>query len=97
MSFYRLTMATYHAEVTTGSMIYAGTTGHVFITLIGTEGESERIRLNNFGRFTTETVSRHEDKDWEAVLPMSSFNLRLFLKYQPGQLIRCMNMMFSGE
>ncbi|KAL2089480.1 hypothetical protein ACEWY4_014170 [Coilia grayii] len=44
-------MPDYNVTVTTGSMIHAGTTGHAYITLIGTEGESEQTKMSNFGRF----------------------------------------------
>ncbi|XP_031430649.1 hydroperoxide isomerase ALOXE3 [Clupea harengus] len=84
-------MATYHAEVTTGSMIYAGTTGHVFITLIGTEGESERIRLNNFGRFTTETT-------WTFTVstPFTLGSL-LLVKLEKKQYLPCENEWFCSK
>ncbi|XP_056150863.1 hydroperoxide isomerase ALOXE3-like [Lampris incognitus] len=42
-------MAVYSLEVTTGDMAYSGTTDCVFVTLTGTEGESERTKLDNFG------------------------------------------------
>ncbi|XP_023262819.1 hydroperoxide isomerase ALOXE3-like [Seriola lalandi dorsalis] len=42
-------MAEYKLEVTTGEMPYAGTWDHVFITLFGNEGQSERIELDNYG------------------------------------------------
>ncbi|XP_056302881.1 hydroperoxide isomerase ALOXE3 [Danio aesculapii] len=42
--------AVYEVEVTTGSMAHAGTFDNIFITLIGTEGESERTKLDTYGR-----------------------------------------------
>lgn len=44
-----MTMAEYKLEVTTGNMQHAGTFDHVYVTLIGTKGESERTELDNFG------------------------------------------------
>lgn len=50
--------AIYEVEVTTGSMTHAGTYDNIFITLIGTQGESERTRLDSYGRdFKTGMVS----------------------------------------
>uniref|UniRef100_A0A673A7N2 Hydroperoxide isomerase ALOXE3-like n=1 Tax=Sphaeramia orbicularis TaxID=375764 RepID=A0A673A7N2_9TELE len=42
-------MAEYKLQVTTGSMKKAGTFDHIFVTLIGTNGQSERTDLDNFG------------------------------------------------
>uniref|UniRef100_A0A671WXM6 Si:dkey-17e16.9 n=1 Tax=Sparus aurata TaxID=8175 RepID=A0A671WXM6_SPAAU len=42
-------MAEYKLEVTTGNMTNAGTFDHVFATLIGTGGKSERTELDNYG------------------------------------------------
>ncbi|GLD49377.1 hydroperoxide isomerase ALOXE3-like isoform X1 [Lates japonicus] len=42
-------MAEYKLELTTGDMQYAGTLDHIFVTLFGNEGQSERTELNNFG------------------------------------------------
>ncbi|CAG5928011.1 unnamed protein product [Menidia menidia] len=42
-------MAEYKLEVTTGSMQNAGTLDHIYIILFGTEGQSERTELDNFG------------------------------------------------
>ncbi|TNN65665.1 Hydroperoxide isomerase ALOXE3 [Liparis tanakae] len=47
--FYRLTMVQYKIEVTTGVMKSAGTWDHIYVTLFGTEGQSERTELDNFG------------------------------------------------
>lgn len=44
-----MTMAEYKIQVTTGNMQDAGTFDHVYVTLIGTKGESERTELDNFG------------------------------------------------
>nr|XP_043904896.1 hydroperoxide isomerase ALOXE3-like [Solea senegalensis] len=47
-------MAEYKIEVSTGDMQDAGTWDHVFLTLFGNEGQSERTDLDNFGwDFTT--------------------------------------------
>lgn len=51
-------MAEYKLEVTTGDMQYAGTWDHIFVTLFGHEGQSERTELDNLGiDFSTGTVS----------------------------------------
>ena len=51
-------MAEYKLEVSTGDMEYAGTWDHIYVTLFGTEGQSERTELDNYGTdFTTGTVS----------------------------------------
>ncbi|XP_029984479.1 hydroperoxide isomerase ALOXE3-like [Sphaeramia orbicularis] len=42
-------MAKYKVEVTTGDMDYAGTWDRIYVTLIGTKGQSERTELNSFG------------------------------------------------
>ncbi|XP_051265569.1 hydroperoxide isomerase ALOXE3 [Dicentrarchus labrax] len=42
-------MAEYKLEVTTGNMTNAGTLDYIHVTLIGTEGKSERTELDNFG------------------------------------------------
>ncbi|XP_071386318.1 hydroperoxide isomerase ALOXE3-like [Centroberyx affinis] len=42
-------MAEYKLEVTTGDIPHAGTFDYIFVTLIGTEGESERTELDNYG------------------------------------------------
>ena len=57
-SFYRLIMAEYKLEVTTGDMKCAGTWDHIYVTLFGTGGQSERTELDNFGSdHVTGTVS----------------------------------------
>ncbi|KAL2090268.1 hypothetical protein ACEWY4_014956 [Coilia grayii] len=55
-------MLTYKVSVTTGSMLHAGTCGNAFITLTGTEGKSDKIKLqtagqNMIGETETTTVS----------------------------------------
>ena len=51
-------MAEYKLDVTTGDWKYAGTWDHIHVTLFGTEGQSERTELDNFGLdFKTGTVS----------------------------------------
>ena len=42
-------MCMYQVHVTTGDRLRAGTNDHVFVTLVGTNGESERTELNNYG------------------------------------------------
>ncbi|CAB1430649.1 unnamed protein product [Pleuronectes platessa] len=43
-------MAEYKLEVSTGYMPSAGTWDHVYVTLIGSDGESEKTELDNWGR-----------------------------------------------
>ncbi|XP_075869647.1 hydroperoxide isomerase ALOXE3-like [Nelusetta ayraudi] len=43
-------MAEYKVEVTTGNLVKAGTDDHVYVTLFGINGQSERTELDNFGR-----------------------------------------------
>uniref|UniRef100_A0A8C5I457 Si:dkey-17e16.9 n=1 Tax=Gouania willdenowi TaxID=441366 RepID=A0A8C5I457_GOUWI len=54
-------MAEYKLAVTTGNMINAGTVDHIYVTLFGTKGESERTKLDKFGlnflQNTTHTYS----------------------------------------
>ncbi|XP_059212421.1 hydroperoxide isomerase ALOXE3-like [Centropristis striata] len=53
-------MAEYKLEVTTGDLQHAGTWDHIFVTLFGTEGQSERMKLDNFGfDFTTGTTGSY--------------------------------------
>ncbi|KAM9840256.1 hydroperoxide isomerase ALOXE3-like [Aulostomus maculatus] len=40
-------MTAYTLEVTTGSVLHTGTFDHVYVTLIGTEGQSERTQLTS--------------------------------------------------
>lgn len=42
-------MAKYNVEVTTGNLDYSGTFDLIFVTLIGSDGESDPIQLNVFG------------------------------------------------
>lgn len=42
-------MAEYRVEVTTGNLKKAGTWDHIFVTLFGSEGQSERTEFNNWG------------------------------------------------
>ncbi|XP_037606919.1 hydroperoxide isomerase ALOXE3-like [Sebastes umbrosus] len=56
-------MAEYKLEVTTGDRQYAGTWDHIYVTLFGTEGQSERTELDNFGTdFTTGTTGNYTVK-----------------------------------
>ena len=51
-------MATYKLEVTTGNLDLSGTLDHIFITLFGEDGESERTELEKLGsEFVTGAVS----------------------------------------
>ncbi|XP_034383388.1 hydroperoxide isomerase ALOXE3-like [Cyclopterus lumpus] len=53
-------MAEYKLEVTTGDMKYSGTNDHIYVTLFGTEGQSERTELDNFGTdFSTGTTGTY--------------------------------------
>ncbi|XP_042245482.1 hydroperoxide isomerase ALOXE3-like [Thunnus maccoyii] len=53
-------MAEYKLEVSTGDMEYAGTWDHIYVTLFGTEGQSERTELDNYGTdFTTGTTGTY--------------------------------------
>lgn len=42
-------MAEYRVEVTTGNLRKAGTWDHIFVTLIGSEAQSDRTEFNNWG------------------------------------------------
>ncbi|KAK5880029.1 hypothetical protein CesoFtcFv8_023098 [Champsocephalus esox] len=42
-------MAEYKLEVTTGAMQYAGTSDYMYVTLFGTEEQSERTLMDNYG------------------------------------------------
>ncbi|XP_068198242.1 hydroperoxide isomerase ALOXE3-like [Antennarius striatus] len=47
-------MAEYKLEVTTGNLKQAGTWDHIYVTLFGSKGQSDRTELDNFGLdFTT--------------------------------------------
>lgn len=51
-------MGEYKLTVTTGDMKHAGTIDRIYITLFGTEGQSERTELDNIGiDFKLGTVS----------------------------------------
>ncbi|XP_061785003.2 hydroperoxide isomerase ALOXE3-like [Nerophis lumbriciformis] len=56
-------MAEYKLDVTTGELVGAGTWDHILITLFGTEGQSERMELNNWGvDFITGTTGTYTVK-----------------------------------
>ncbi|XP_042369614.1 hydroperoxide isomerase ALOXE3-like, partial [Plectropomus leopardus] len=56
-------MAEYKLEVTTGDKQYAGTWDHIYVTLFGTEGQSERTELDNYGfDFSTGTTGTYTVK-----------------------------------
>ncbi|KAJ8009631.1 hypothetical protein DPEC_G00090920 [Dallia pectoralis] len=42
-------MVEYKVELTTGAVVLSGTSDYIYITLIGTEGNSERTNLDNYG------------------------------------------------
>ncbi|XP_041717048.1 hydroperoxide isomerase ALOXE3 [Coregonus clupeaformis] len=42
-------MVEYKVQVTTGDFLFSGSSDYIYVTLIGTEGESERTNLDNFG------------------------------------------------
>ncbi|XP_054617012.1 hydroperoxide isomerase ALOXE3-like [Dunckerocampus dactyliophorus] len=56
-------MAEYKLDVTTGDKAYSGTSDHIYITLFGTEGQSERVELDNWGvDFVTGTTGNYTVK-----------------------------------
>ncbi|KAG8011325.1 Hydroperoxide isomerase ALOXE3 [Nibea albiflora] len=56
-------MAEYKLEVTTGDKQYAGTWDHLYVTLFGAKGQSERTELDNFGTdFTAGTTGTYTVK-----------------------------------
>ena len=51
-------MAEYKLEITTGDLQYAGSSDYIYVTLFGTEGQSERTLMDNYGfDFQTGAVS----------------------------------------
>ncbi|XP_056283559.1 hydroperoxide isomerase ALOXE3-like [Pseudoliparis swirei] len=53
-------MVGYKLEVTTGDLTFSGTWDHIYVTLFGTEGQSERTELDNFGfDFSTGTTGTY--------------------------------------
>lgn len=51
-------MATYKVRVATGTDLLSGTLDCISLTIVGTQGESQKQRLNHFGRdFATGAVS----------------------------------------
>uniref|UniRef100_A0A8C8M7Q2 Uncharacterized protein n=1 Tax=Oncorhynchus tshawytscha TaxID=74940 RepID=A0A8C8M7Q2_ONCTS len=42
-------MVEYKVQVTTGEVLFSGSSDYIYVTLIGTEGESERTNLDNYG------------------------------------------------
>lgn len=51
-------MATYKVKVATGTDFFSGTLDSISLTIVGTQGESPKQRLNHFGRdFATGAVS----------------------------------------
>lgn len=50
-------MATYKVKVATGTDFFSGTLDSISLTIVGTQGESHKQRLNHFGRdFATGAV-----------------------------------------
>ncbi|KAK0133056.1 Arachidonate 15-lipoxygenase B [Merluccius polli] len=61
--FQVLIMAVYKLEVTTGDMLSAGTSDHIFATLVGTDGVSKHTELDNYGLdFRTSQTSSYKVK-----------------------------------
>ena len=59
--FFPPIMALYRVRVTTGPYLMAGTLDNIFVTLVGTCGESPKQRLDRIGRdFASGSVSRGE-------------------------------------
>uniref|UniRef100_A0A8C8ZYG5 Arachidonate 12-lipoxygenase, 12R type n=1 Tax=Prolemur simus TaxID=1328070 RepID=A0A8C8ZYG5_PROSS len=53
-------MATYKVKVATGTDLLSGTTDSISLTIVGTQGESDKQRLNHFGRdFATGAVDEY--------------------------------------
>lgn len=51
-------MVEYKVKVTTGDALFSGSSDYIYVTLIGTEGKSERTNLDNYGLdFMTQMVS----------------------------------------
>ncbi|XP_063757830.1 polyunsaturated fatty acid lipoxygenase ALOX15B-like isoform X2 [Eleginops maclovinus] len=74
-------MAEYNLKVTTGSMLHAGTFDNLYVTLIGTERQSERIQLTSFGLDdTTGKVGTF------AVTTLFTLGCLLFLKLEHDSL-----------
>ncbi|GLD49376.1 polyunsaturated fatty acid lipoxygenase ALOX8-like isoform X4 [Lates japonicus] len=63
-------MAEYTLDVITGNMMFAGTFDNLFVTLIGTERESERTQLTSFGlddktgKLEKDPFHESPEKDW---------------------------------
>ncbi|XP_068199000.1 hydroperoxide isomerase ALOXE3-like [Antennarius striatus] len=56
-------MAEYKLELTTGNMKNAGTWDHIFLTLFGSQGQSDRTELDNYGLdFTTGAIGTYTMK-----------------------------------
>ncbi|XP_020775880.2 polyunsaturated fatty acid lipoxygenase ALOX8-like [Boleophthalmus pectinirostris] len=51
-------MAKYQVEVSTGDKPYSGTYDHIYVTLIGTEGQSKKTELDGWGRDFVAGTSR---------------------------------------
>ncbi|XP_070844176.1 hydroperoxide isomerase ALOXE3-like [Chaetodon trifascialis] len=56
-------MAEYKVELTTGDMQHSGTLDHIYMTLFGSQGQSERTELDNYGiDFKTGTTGTYTIK-----------------------------------
>lgn len=61
-------MGSYEVAVTTGSMVFADSDGYAYISLIGTEGESEIARLDHLCYIgEVSEICRGESKDYTDV------------------------------
>ncbi|XP_016525023.1 hydroperoxide isomerase ALOXE3-like isoform X3 [Poecilia formosa] len=70
-------MAEYKLEVTTGNMKHAGTTDNIYVILFGSEGQSERTKLDNSGIDFKAGKTRTY-----TVKPASSLGKLLFIKVE---------------
>lgn len=74
-------MAEYKVEVTTGNLVKAGTDDHVYVTLFGINGQSERTELDNFGRdFRTGGVSQEHEVHYSIYRTMNTEESKLKLR-----------------
>ncbi|XP_059211645.1 hydroperoxide isomerase ALOXE3-like [Centropristis striata] len=69
-------MAEYTLEVNTGSSLHAGTLDNLYVTLIGTERQSERTQLTSFGLNDTKKVGTY------TVTTLFSLGFLLLLKLE---------------
>uniref|UniRef100_A0A3P9N547 Hydroperoxide isomerase ALOXE3-like n=1 Tax=Poecilia reticulata TaxID=8081 RepID=A0A3P9N547_POERE len=74
-------MAEYKLEVTTGNIKHAGTTDNIYVILFGSEGQSERTKLDNSGIDFKAGKTRTY-----TVKPASSLGKLLFIKVEKDPL-----------